>query len=80
MEKRKDDSFICFKYAEVKRVIEDKWFIVKEIFDLKEDFMSIKKDIIKKKENEYEVFAKSMKKLAKTGKINDEKELLINKD
>jgi hypothetical protein len=32
LEKKKDDSFITYKYDEIKRVIEDKWYLIKEIY------------------------------------------------
>ena len=40
---------MTFRYKEIQEVIENKWWLIKEINFIRDDFMSIAKDIEKKK-------------------------------
>eukprot|EP00347_Sterkiella_histriomuscorum_P014328 403361291 len=49
LEDKKSDSFMMFKYKEIQDVIENKWWIIKELNSVRDDFLSIAQDIEKKK-------------------------------
>ncbi|CDW81307.1 UNKNOWN [Stylonychia lemnae] len=49
LDEKKTDGFLTFKYKEIKDVIEDKWYLIKELNYIKEDFLSLSKDIEKRK-------------------------------
>ena len=38
-----------FKYKEIQQVVENKWFLIKELIEIKENFLSVQTDIEKKK-------------------------------
>lgn len=49
MGEKKTDAFINFKYKEVQTVIEDKWYLIKELTEISDAFMVMENDIDPKK-------------------------------